>query len=196
MLGDCANSCDKMMVGGKSSRQGRTAVAVLLPLDPLDRVVEEAAAGFFTLGLGGLKPVTAVTGCRTAPPLLPAVRWATWKMLTAGVETRVTGSASESAFLTDPPELPEDGAAVISKLLVNCCGGSSLPVAVEDVVALLASSCGCYCSCRRSPTALPLLLLPLFPSVLAGSPLDVARRLLTGGLGSWTMCTAVAVGLT
>ena len=147
MLGDCANICDKV-TEGKSSRQGRTTEAAFLePFGKRVAVVE--VAGVLTLGFGGLKPVTAATGCRTAPLLLPTGRCATWKMLTDGVETKVTGSGSVS-FLTEP-EPPPDGAAVIWTLgvLVNA-GVSSLPGGeeeAEEVAALLVPSCCCCCCC-------------------------------------------------
>lgn len=126
------------MTEGRSSRQGLTIDAAFL--EPFGN---REATGVFTLGFGGLKPVTAATGCKTAPVLLPAGRWATWKMLTEGVETNVTGSGS-ATFLVEPGPLP-DGAAVIWTLGVLVNGGASpLPGEEEDaeeVGALLASSC-------------------------------------------------------
>lgn len=137
MLGDWASICDKV-TEGRSSKQG-------LPMDAavLEPFGNREDTGVFTLGFGGLNPVTAATGCKTAPVLLPAGRWATWKMLTEGVETNVTGSGSVM-FLVEPGPLP-DGAAVIWTLGVLVNGGASPPLGeeedAEDVAGLLASAC-------------------------------------------------------
>ena len=89
--------------------------------------------GVFPRGLlsGWLNPVTAATGCSTAL-LLPTGRCATWKMLTDGVDSSVTCSAS-SAALDPPPPAAAAAAAVEISISATSLGDA---VDAEDAVEI------------------------------------------------------------
>lgn len=174
VLDDWAKSCASVILGDAGGRSistaglAGTAVTAVGPLlAPFANRAAVPTTGFFRRGFGGLKPVTAATGCRTAPAV-PAGRCATWKMLTDGVESSVTGSG----------RLVPDGALVISMLVVLEKTGGSSPFGVAELpVVLFASSC-CWsvcCSCRMS--AFPLfdsVVAVAVPAALTDSPLAVA----------------------